>query len=203
LFLSIELNLRDIYYLSLLRVYYANQCLMFRRKWISLGGDCRKWISLGGGCWLTNYQLERHCLAKELSQITWRDAVCFAFKRWKMFIMYFSIVVWLLLCGITYSNGWVSHLLSTTLSLSQHLLSFGDLIKGNKIKRMWHIIWLVITWCIWRTRNNILFRDAFVNVSSLVNQILYILLGFGLGRLKNSVDFSFLVNNTLVCIHRI
>jgi hypothetical protein len=43
-------------------------------------------------------------------------------------------------------------------SVLDHLLSFGGIIKGKNTKRLRHIIWLATTWCIWRTRNNILFR---------------------------------------------
>jgi hypothetical protein len=59
-------------------------------------------------------------------------------------------------------------------SVLDHLLSFGGIIKGKNTKRLRYIIWLATTWCIWRTRNNILFRGDYVNVTFLVNQILYI-----------------------------
>jgi hypothetical protein len=47
-------------------------------------------------------------------------------------------------------------------------LDFGELIKGKKIKRVRHIIWLATTWCTWRACNNILFRGVIFNVFSLV-----------------------------------
>jgi hypothetical protein len=90
-------------------------------------------------------------------------------------------------------------------STTQHTLLFGNLFKGKKTKRMRHIIWLAITWCIWRARNNILFRGVIFNVSSLANQILYTAWFWLIGRQKINVDFSFLdwYNNPLKCIQSI
>jgi hypothetical protein len=59
-------------------------------------------------------------------------------------------------------------------SIIDHFLSFGGLFGGKKIKKFRYIIWLATTWCIWRTRNNILFRGEPINITSLVNQIVYI-----------------------------
>jgi hypothetical protein len=44
-------------------------------------------------------------------------------------------------------------------TVQEHLLLFGDIVKGKKCKGVKHIIWLATTWCIWRTPNNVLFRE--------------------------------------------
>jgi hypothetical protein len=90
-------------------------------------------------------------------------------------------------------------------TISQHFLLSGQLLKGRKFKRMKHIIWLATTWCTWRARNNIIFRGDLVNVSSLVNQIIYFSWLWFIGRQKINVEFSFQewCNNPLECIHRI
>jgi hypothetical protein len=76
-------------------------------------------------------------------------------------------------------------------SLSQHFLMSGQFIKGRKVKRLKHIFWLGATWCIWRTRNNIIFRGAPVNVPFLIHQIMYFSWFWFIGRHKLNVDFSF------------
>jgi hypothetical protein len=98
-----------------------------------------------------------------------------------------------------------SSLLVNYASVSEHFLSFGRILKGKKTKGLWHIIWLATTWCIWRSRNNILFKGDSVNVSSLFNNILYIAWLWFIGSLRSNVDFSFLdwCNNPLACFHRI
>ncbi|KAK2457421.1 hypothetical protein QL285_004692 [Trifolium repens] len=90
-------------------------------------------------------------------------------------------------------------------SISHHFLLFGQLTKGKKVKRLRHIIWLATTWCIWRERNNIIFRGALVNIPSLVNQIIYFAWFWLIGRQKINVEFSFQdwCNNPLDCITRL
>ncbi|KAK2352803.1 hypothetical protein QL285_090514 [Trifolium repens] len=58
-------------------------------------------------------------------------------------------------------------------SVQQHFILFGDLLKSNIHKRYRHVIWLATTWCIWRWRNQIIFRGERVNISTLVDQIIY------------------------------
>jgi hypothetical protein len=64
---------------------------------------------------------------------------------------------------------------------------------------------LATTWIIWWTRNNIVFRGEFVNVTSLVHQIINVAWFRFIGREGRSVNFSFfdLCNNPLTCFHRI
>ncbi|CAJ2644735.1 unnamed protein product [Trifolium pratense] len=86
-----------------------------------------------------------------------------------------------------------------------HFTLFGELAKGNHSKRIRHIIWLATTWSIWRTRNNIIFRGDCVNISSLVEQIVYFSWFWFIGRTWNNVNlvFSEWRNNPLDCFQRI
>jgi hypothetical protein len=79
----------------------------------------------------------------------------------------------------------------TNASVQQHFLMFGDLIKSNVNKRYRHVIWLATTWCIWRWRNQIVFRGDRVNISTLVDQIIYMLWFWFTGRLRSNVDIFF------------
>jgi hypothetical protein len=90
-------------------------------------------------------------------------------------------------------------------TVTEHFLTFGGIFKGKKTKGLRHIIWVATTWCIWRYRNNILFRGDSVNIYSLFNQILYIAWLWFIGSLRSTVDFSFFdwCNNPLACFHRI
>jgi hypothetical protein len=87
------------------------------------------------------------------------------------------------------------------ISIPQHLILFGRLIKGKKQKRLKHIIWLATTWCIWRAHNNIIFRGALVNIPSLINHIFYFSWFWFIGRQKTNVVLSFQewCNNPLEC----
>jgi hypothetical protein len=88
--------------------------------------------------------------------------------------------------------------------IHNHFTLFGDLLKGSNNKKFRHIIWLATTWSIWRKRNNILFRGEFVNVSSLVDQIIYItwFLFWLIGRegVNVNVAFSNWCVNPLTCM---
>jgi hypothetical protein len=76
-------------------------------------------------------------------------------------------------------------------SVQHHFLLFGDLIKSKVIKKHRHIIWLATTWCLWRRRNNIIFRDDRPTIFSLVHQIIYISWFWFSSRLRSNVDISF------------
>jgi hypothetical protein len=86
--------------------------------------------------------------------------------------------------------------------MHQHFIEFGE---GKIDKRYQHIIWLATTWCLWHMRNNILFRGDCVNISSLVNQIVYTAWFWFIGRLRNNVDLAFSAwyNNPLFCLQSI
>jgi hypothetical protein len=61
-------------------------------------------------------------------------------------------------------------------SIQQHFITYGELIKrkATKVKNKHsHIIWLATMWCIWRGRNNIVFREDRITIGSLVDQIIY------------------------------
>jgi hypothetical protein len=79
-------------------------------------------------------------------------------------------------------------------SVQQHFFLFGDLIKSKAIKvnnKHRHIIWLATTWCIWRGRNNIVFREDQVTIGSSVDQIIYMSWFWFSGRLRSNVAISF------------
>jgi hypothetical protein len=101
--------------------------------------------------------------------------------------------------------NWLGSNIIVNASVSEHFLTFGGILKGKKTKGLRHIIWVATTWCIWRFRNNILFRGASVNISSLFNHIFNIAWLWFIGSLRRDVDFSFLdwCNNPLACFHRI
>ncbi|XP_045810084.1 uncharacterized protein LOC123904464 [Trifolium pratense] len=73
----------------------------------------------------------------------------------------------------------------------KHFLSFGLIIKSKKGKKVRHLIWLATTWCLWRTRNNILFRGDKADFSALLDQIRFISwLWFG-GRAGRKAGYSY------------
>jgi hypothetical protein len=78
-----------------------------------------------------------------------------------------------------------------TVRVQQHFLKFGDLVKGKINKRFRHLVWLATMWCLWRSRNNIIFRGDHVNISSLVDQIKYMSWFWFSDRVKNNVDVVF------------
>ncbi|CAJ2670509.1 unnamed protein product [Trifolium pratense] len=75
--------------------------------------------------------------------------------------------------------------------VSQHFFAFGNLATGNINKRLHHIIWLATTWSIWRTRNNILFRGACIDIDSLTEKIIYFSWYWFIGRLGNNANLVF------------
>jgi hypothetical protein len=85
--------------------------------------------------------------------------------------------------------------------IQNHFTLFGELFKGSKFKRYRQIIWLATTWSIWRKRNNIIFRGDFINVSTLLDQIIYISWYWYIGRggFNSSSTFSDWCNNPLDC----
>jgi hypothetical protein len=66
--------------------------------------------------------------------------------------------------------------------IHNHFSLFGDLLKGSNNKRYRQLIWLATTWSIWKKRNNVIFLGDFVNVSSLLDQIIYIAWFWFIGR---------------------
>jgi hypothetical protein len=69
--------------------------------------------------------------------------------------------------------SWMGLNLINSNSIQEHFLLFGDLIKSKANKKHRHIIWLATTWCIWRLRNNLVFREDRATIFSVVNQIIY------------------------------
>jgi hypothetical protein len=76
-------------------------------------------------------------------------------------------------------------------NICNHFNLFGTTLKGATNKRSRHLIWLATTWCLWRHRNNIVFRGDSVNASSLVEQIKYIAWFWLIGREKLNVNVAF------------
>jgi hypothetical protein len=99
-------------------------------------------------------------------------------------------------------SKWLGLSFFMTVRVQQHFLKFGDLVKGKINKRFRHLVWLATMWCLWRSRNNIIFRGDHVNISSLVDQIKYMSWFWFSGRVRNNVDvvFSDWCNNPLGCL---
>ena len=76
-------------------------------------------------------------------------------------------------------------------NICNHFNLFDTTLKGATNKRSRHLIWLATTWCLWRHRNNIVFRGDSVNASSLVEQIKYITWFWLIGREKLNVNVAF------------
>jgi hypothetical protein len=64
---------------------------------------------------------------------------------------------------------WMGTNLTLPIDVQRHFSLFGELSKGDKSNRYRHIIWLAMTWSIWRMQNNILFRGTCVNIPWLVD----------------------------------
>jgi hypothetical protein len=88
-------------------------------------------------------------------------------------------------------------------NINNHFTLFVGLLIGGHYKKFCHLIWLATTWSIWRKQNNIVFRGDFVNIPSLVDQIIYIVWFWFIGRggLSTSVTFSDWCRNPLSCFH--
>jgi hypothetical protein len=112
----------------------------------------------------------------------------------------FSATVWR-----NFSATWLGLNLIISTSVQHHFLLFGDLVKSKVNKRHRHIIWLATMWCIWRRRNNIVFREDRATIFSTVNQIIYMSWFWFSGRLRSNVDitFDYWCTNPLDCLQNI
>jgi hypothetical protein len=128
-----------------------------------------------------------------------RDAAFFVSRQKRPCITYFYIVMFLLLLWRAIFTWLGTCYLNSSTSLQQHFLYFGGLFKGRKCRRVKQIIWLATTWCMWRSWNNILFRRDCVNVSVLVEQIMYISWFISRVGINTSLVFSDWCNNSLNC----
>jgi hypothetical protein len=72
-----------------------------------------------------------------------------------------------------------------------HFFKFGDIIKSKKGNRVRHLIWLATTWCIWRLRNNIVFRGKVADYAVLVDNINVISWIWFSGRSGRKTIYSF------------
>jgi hypothetical protein len=101
--------------------------------------------------------------------------------------------------------SWMGLNLINSNSIQEHFLLFGDLIKSKANKKHRHIIWLATTWCIWRLRNNLVFREDRATIFSLVNQIIYMSWFWFSGHLRSNVDifFDYWCTNPLDCLQHV
>jgi hypothetical protein len=89
---------------------------------------------------------------------------------------------------------WMGLNFNNSNSVQEHFLIFGDLIKSKATKvniKHCHTNWLATMWCLWRARNNIVFREDRVTIDSLVDQIIYMSWFWFSSRLRSNVDISF------------
>ncbi|CAJ2672826.1 unnamed protein product [Trifolium pratense] len=111
----------------------------------------------------------------------------------KIYEVWRQIFLWL---GFDYNHqegGWI------------HFLRFGSLVKVKKGMKVRHLIWLATTWCIWRMRNNILFRGEMANCSALVDSIKFISWLWFSGRAGRRADHLYYnwCANPLYCLQSI
>jgi hypothetical protein len=48
---------------------------------------------------------------------------------------------------------------------------FGDLFKVKDKGRVRHLVWLAAIWCMWKLRNNVIFKGDLPDTSSLLEEI--------------------------------
>ncbi|CAJ2658352.1 unnamed protein product [Trifolium pratense] len=83
-----------------------------------------------------------------------------------------------------------------------HFFKCGDLVKGHRVR---HLIWLTTNWCLWRLRNNIIFRGEVADVSKLIDNITAISWIWFSGRAGRKFTFSFAdwCTNPIACLQSI
>ncbi|CAJ2667257.1 unnamed protein product [Trifolium pratense] len=119
---------------------------------------------------------------EELSHVLFNCS--FSQKSWK------RIFKWMNVDFISFDDGW------------NHFSSFGALLKNKKYEKARHVIWLATTWCIWRARNNVVFRGEAINWKALEDKIIYISWFWFIGKIasKSSCVFSDWCKDPLNCI---
>ncbi|XP_045831367.1 uncharacterized protein LOC123922713 [Trifolium pratense] len=83
-----------------------------------------------------------------------------------------------------------------------HFVKCGDLVKGHRVR---HLIWLTTNWCLWRLRNNIIFRGEVADVSKLIDNIMAVSWIWFSGRAGRKSTFSFAdwCTNPIACLQSI
>ncbi|CAJ2678610.1 unnamed protein product [Trifolium pratense] len=83
-----------------------------------------------------------------------------------------------------------------------HFFKCGDLVKGHRVR---HLIWLTTNWCLWRLRNNIIFRGEVADVSKLIDNIMTVSWIWFSGRAGRKSTFSFAdwCTNPIACLQSI
>ncbi|CAJ2655981.1 unnamed protein product [Trifolium pratense] len=119
---------------------------------------------------------------EELSHVLFNCS--FSQKLWK------RIFKWMNVDFISFDDEW------------KHFSSFGALLKNKKYEKARHVIWLATTWCIWRARNNVVFRGETINWKVLEDKIIYISWFWFIGKIasKSSCVFSDWCKDPLKCI---
>lgn len=87
----------------------------------------------------------------------------------------------------------------------QHFIRFGMMLKGRKLKRLKHLVWIATIWGIWQTRNKVLFDGAVANISSIVHHIKQISWGWFASRKgrKTRLNYGDWLNCPLGCLEAV
>jgi hypothetical protein len=101
--------------------------------------------------------------------------------------------------------NWLGHNPLNGIDGWEHFLRFGNMVKASKGKRVKHVIWLGTTWCIWKHRNEVLFKGVVPNASSLLGSIQIISWSWFYGRSGRHSSYSFAnwCYDPLVCLQSI
>jgi hypothetical protein len=127
--------------------------------------------------------------------------VLFVLERLERFIMWCILVDSRNKCGGKFTNGckWTILFLKILVVISTDLEIWW---KGKKCFKVRHFIWFASTWCLWRLRNNIMFRDVVPNLLVMVDQIMYFSWFWFLCRIKTDIPYGYVdwCNNHLACL---
>jgi hypothetical protein len=69
-------------------------------------------------------------------------------------------------------SSWIGNDIPTEVVGWNNFMRFGELLRLNKAgRRVNHLIWLAITWNIWKHRNQVIFQGANPDLIAIVNDI--------------------------------
>jgi hypothetical protein len=80
----------------------------------------------------------------------------------------------------------------------KHFISFGALMKNKRYANVRHVIWLATTWCLWHTRNKIMFRGEVVNLQSCLDYLYFLVLVYRLNSKFIFCEFFILVQRFII-----
>jgi hypothetical protein len=101
------------------------------------------------------------------------------FSCYKVKEVWRQVCLWLGVVSNLQEGGW------------KLFLHYGSLVKNKKGMKVRHLIWLATTWCLWRMRNNILFRDENADFAVVFDQIKFISWLWFSGRAGRKTGYSF------------